>query len=64
MYAFEKGYEASIYALITPVSQLSIKAGVGYNIDREIKFYENRSYVSKMEFENEANFFVNGSIGF
>lgn len=63
-YAFEKGYEACIYALITPVSQLSIKAGVGYNIDREIKFYENRSYVGKMEFENEANFFVNGSVSF
>jgi hypothetical protein len=63
-YAFEKGYEANLYALITPISQLSIKAGVGYNIDRQIKFYENRTYVGKMKFENETNFFVNGSLSF
>lgn len=63
-YAYEKGYEASLYALITPVSQFSIKTGVGYNIDRKIKFYEDRSYVGKMEFDDEANFFVNGNISF
>ncbi len=64
LYAFEKGYEANVYALITPMQQLSFKVGVGYNFDREIKFYDNRTYVSNIKFENEANFFVNGSIGF
>ncbi len=63
-YAYEKGYEVNLYALLTPFNQLNIKAGVGYNIDREIKFYEDRTYIGKMKFENEANFFVNAGVSF
>lgn len=63
-YAYEKGYEANLYALITPFKQLSVKAGVGYDIDRQVKFYNNRTYIGKMKFENETNFFVNGAVSF
>ncbi len=64
VYAQEKGYNANLFALITPFNQLSVKAGVGYNIDREIKFYRNRTYFGNMKFDNEASFFVNGTLAF
>ena len=64
LYAYEKGYEASLYMQYTPVKQFAIKTGVGYNIDREIKFYDSKTSVGKIEFKDEAHFFIDGIVSF
>lgn len=65
VYMLDKSREVSIAALFSPAQRLSLKAGVGYTMDRKIKYYNSDGdEISRYNVDDDLKVFVSGSFTF
>lgn len=65
VYMMDKSREASVAALFSPVESLSLKAGIGYTVDRKIKYFNSDGdEIARYDVDDDLKVFVSGSFAF